>query len=195
MRRALGACALVLVAVVALAAPASAHAQLVDTVPSAGAVLDKAPSVAKVRFNEGVQVKADGLQLHDASGDRVDAGAVRRTDGGRQLELPLGSLRDGGYVLTWRVVSADGHPISGGVTWRIGQSSQVGDEEMSDDIRWIRSYVMGEESGALGTVCIYQASSPEKIREHAERAGLPVDEIVEVADTVIVREDPATAAA
>jgi hypothetical protein len=70
------------------------------------------------------------------------------------------------------------------------RSSKVGDEEMSDDIRWIRSYVMAESEGGLGTVCIYQASSPEKIREHADRAGLPVTEIVEVADTVIVRPDP-----
>ena len=70
------------------------------------------------------------------------------------------------------------------------RSKQVGDEEMADDIRWIRSYVMPESDGGLGTVCIYQATSPEKIREHAERAGLPVDEIVEVADTVVVRPDP-----
>ena len=74
------------------------------------------------------------------------------------------------------------------------RSSQVGDEEMSDDIRWIRSYVLAESEG-LGTVCIYQASSPEKIREHASRADLPYDEIVEVADTVIVRPDPAPATA
>ena len=73
------------------------------------------------------------------------------------------------------------------------RSRQVGDEEMSDDIRWIRSYVLPESDGGLGTVCIYQASSPEKIREHASRADLPVDEIVEVADTVIVRPDPAPA--
>ena len=70
------------------------------------------------------------------------------------------------------------------------RSSKVGDEEMSDDIRWIRSYVMAEEDGRLGTVCVYQASSPEAIREHASRAFLPVDEIVQVADTVVVRPDP-----
>src|SRR4051794_32652013 len=75
------------------------------------------------------------------------------------------------------------------------RSSQVGDEEMSDDIRWIRSYVVHEEDGSLGTVCIYEASSPEKVREHAERAGLPVDEIVQIADTVIVRPDPVAATA
>jgi hypothetical protein len=75
------------------------------------------------------------------------------------------------------------------------RSRRVGDEEMSDDIRWIRSYVMPESDGGLGTVCIYQASSPEKIREHADRAGLPVTEIVPVADTVLVRPDPEPAAA
>ena len=74
------------------------------------------------------------------------------------------------------------------------RSAEVGDE-MSDDIRWIRSYVLAEESGQLGTVCIYQGSSEAAVREHAERAGLPCDEIIKVADTVIVRPDPAPAAA
>ena len=64
-------------------------------------------------------------------------------------------------------------------------------EQMPDDVRWIRSYVLEETDGSLGTVCIYQASGPEAIRTHADRAGLPVDEIVGVADTVIVRADPA----
>lgn len=75
------------------------------------------------------------------------------------------------------------------------RSSQVGDEQMSDDIRWIRSYALAEEDGTVGTVCIYQASSPEAIRQHAERADLPVDEIVPVADTVVVRPDPEPAQA
>jgi Nickel responsive protein SCO4226-like len=74
-------------------------------------------------------------------------------------------------------------------------SARVGDEEMSSDIRWIRSYVVVEADGSLGTICIYEASSADKIREHAERAGLPATEILEVADTVIVREDPVVAAA
>jgi hypothetical protein len=76
------------------------------------------------------------------------------------------------------------------------RSMQVGNEEMPDDIRWIRSYVLAEPSeGGVGTVCIYQASSPEKIREHAERADLPISEIVKVADTVVVRPDPEPVAA
>jgi hypothetical protein len=75
------------------------------------------------------------------------------------------------------------------------RSTRVGDEEMADDIRWIRSYVLEEDGGTVGTVCVYQASSPEAIRDHASRADLPVDEIVRVADTVLVRPDPAAASA
>jgi Protein of unknown function (DUF4242) len=74
------------------------------------------------------------------------------------------------------------------------RSTKVGDEDMPDDIRWIRSYVLDEGGGALGTVCIYQASSPEAIRRHAASADLPVDEIIRVADTVLVRPDPEPAA-
>jgi len=66
------------------------------------------------------------------------------------------------------------------------ERSTVEGERMSDDVRWIRSYVTAETDGRVGTVCIYQASSPEAIRRHASAADLPVDEIVKVADTVLV---------
>jgi len=68
-------------------------------------------------------------------------------------------------------------------------------ERMPNDIAWIRSYVLEELDGTVGTVCIYQASSPEAIRRHADAADLPVDEIVKVAETVIVRPDPVAVAA
>ena len=73
------------------------------------------------------------------------------------------------------------------------QRSTEEGERMSDDIRWIRSYVLEEGGGSVGTVCIYEATSPEAIREHASAAELPVDEIIPIADTVIVRPDPAVA--
>lgn len=75
------------------------------------------------------------------------------------------------------------------------RSRRVGDEEMDGQVRWIRTYALAEDDGALGTVCIYQATGPEAIREHATRSLLPCDEIVRVADTLVVREDPAAAAA
>jgi hypothetical protein len=87
--------------------------------------------------------------------------------------------------------------------WRTGadletaaaRSTKVGDEEMSGEVRWIRSYVLDEGDGALGTFCVYEATSPEAIRTHASRADLPVDEIIPIADTVVVRADPSPAAA
>ncbi len=69
------------------------------------------------------------------------------------------------------------------------RSTEVG-EQMPDDIRWIRSYVLAEPDGRLGTVCIYQASSEDAIRDHAAKAGLAAHDIVPVGDTVVVRPDP-----
>lgn len=71
-----------------------------------------------------------------------------------------------------------------------GVSLRIGNDEMSDRIRWIRSYVVSEEDGTLGTVCIYQATDAEAIREHARRVGMPADEITPVANTVVIRDDP-----
>jgi hypothetical protein len=75
------------------------------------------------------------------------------------------------------------------------RSKSVAADEFPQDIRWIRSYVIAEEDGTLGTVCIYQASSPEAIRNHAQRVGMPADDIQAVADTVIIRPDPVNEAA
>ena len=69
------------------------------------------------------------------------------------------------------------------------RSAEEGDKEGSG-VRWIRSYVVSEDDGQLGTVCIYEAESAEALRAHADAADLPADEIVPVADTVIVRPDP-----
>jgi thiamine biosynthesis protein ThiC len=70
------------------------------------------------------------------------------------------------------------------------EATRVADEEMPDQVKWIRSYVIEEEDGTLGTVCIYQAEDEDMIMEHAQRADLPADEILRVLNTVIVRDDP-----
>jgi Protein of unknown function (DUF4242) len=69
------------------------------------------------------------------------------------------------------------------------RSAAEGDKDGSG-VRWIRSYVVAEDDGTLGTVCIYEGESPETIRAHAARTGMPADEITPVADTVVVRPDP-----
>jgi hypothetical protein len=90
---------------------------------------------------------------------------------------------------TYVILRRDGWPEPADLQAAAARSTAEGDK-VPDDIRWIRSYVMAEPAGGLGTVCIYQASSEEAIRRHADAADLPVTEIVKVADTVIVRPDP-----
>ena len=75
------------------------------------------------------------------------------------------------------------------------KSARIGNEEMPDRVRWIRSYVVHEADGRIGTVCIYQARDPDSIREHARRVGMPAAEILPIADTVVVRADPEKVAA
>jgi hypothetical protein len=95
---------------------------------------------------------------------------------------------------TYAILRRNGWKTPGDLEAAAARSTDEGDR-MSDDIRWIRSYVLDEADGSVGTVCIYEASSPEAIRRHAAGADLPVDEIIAVADTVIVRPDPQPATA
>ena len=75
------------------------------------------------------------------------------------------------------------------------QSTTIINEDETEQVRWIRSYVLDEGGGTVGTVAIYEATGPEAIRRHARRAGLPMGEIVRVSTTLMVRPDPAPAAA
>jgi sporulation protein YlmC with PRC-barrel domain len=75
------------------------------------------------------------------------------------------------------------------------RSKQVADDDFPSDIRWIRSYVIAEEDGSLGSICIYQATDREAVQKHAHRVGMPADEILDVADMVVIRPDPERAAA
>jgi Protein of unknown function (DUF4242) len=70
------------------------------------------------------------------------------------------------------------------------RSKQVADDEFATEVRWVRSYLIAEQDGTLGSVCIYQAVSPDAIRKHAQRVAMPADEIWDVADTVVIRPDP-----
>jgi Protein of unknown function (DUF4242) len=93
------------------------------------------------------------------------------------------------YVILRRNGWADGPALEAAA-----ERSTVEGDKPGSGVRWIRSYVVGEESGELGTVCVYEGESPEAIRAHAEASGMPADEIIPVADTVVVRPDPAPVA-
>lgn len=118
----------VLVALVLIgsdARPASAHAQLSSTDPVSGSVLEQPPSEVVLTFTEAVTVEADGVRVLDGDGERRDAASA--TSAGTVVKVPIeGALERGGYVVAWRVVSADGHPINGAFQFSVGVRTQVG---------------------------------------------------------------------
>ena len=69
------------------------------------------------------------------------------------------------------------------------KSAKVG-ETMPDRVRWIRTYVVEEPDGRLGTVCIYEARDEQSIRDHADQVGMPGDAILPIVNTIVVRPDP-----
>jgi hypothetical protein len=94
---------------------------------------------------------------------------------------------------TYVITRANGWGSNEELQAAAGVSARIGNEEMPDRVRWIRSYVTRHEGGRIGTVCIYQATDAEAVREHARRVGMPADGITEIADTVVIRPDPAIA--
>ena len=120
------------------AAPASAHAVLTTTTPADGARVATAPAEVSLAFNEAVSLGAGYARVLDGAGERVDTGAAEVRDG--VLTVPLRpALPDAGYVVTWRVVSADSHPISGAFSFVVGDgepvsASSVGSGDAADPL-------------------------------------------------------------
>jgi len=94
---------------------------------------------------------------------------------------------------TYVILRRDGWADTAELERAAGVSSRVGLEEMPDRVKWIRSYVTKEEGERVGTVCVYQGVDEAAVLEHARRAGLPADTIIEIADTVVINEDPKAA--
>ncbi|MFF3450913.1 copper resistance CopC/CopD family protein [Streptomyces sp. NPDC002667] len=112
-------------ALLAGAAPASAHAALTGSNPTQGSVVDTAPAQVSLTFSEQVSLNGESLQVLDPKGDRVDAGGASDLGGDTYgLKLRPG-LPDGTYTVTYQVVSADSHPVSGAFTFSVGAPSQT----------------------------------------------------------------------
>ena len=124
---ALGALVVALVAV--FAAPASAHASLLSTDPSSGGVYDKPPTAITLRFTEGVEVALGGVRVYTGDRERVVTGKPEHPNGQQSVvTTSLPKLDDGTYVVTWRVTSADSHPIDGAFTFQVGSKATLSDK-------------------------------------------------------------------
>ena len=133
--RALGALAILLVAVaVALigpwASPAAAHATLLETTPTNDALVERAPTEVRLRFDEGVDTFDGSIRVFDSGGDRVDRGRVRELEGGALLVAAVDARRQGTYTVAWRVVGSDGHDRSGSYVFHLG--TRTGAVEIDD---------------------------------------------------------------
>ena len=112
--------------VLGTSAAASAHAELESSSPADGAVLAAAPEVVTITYSEGVTAQPGSVRVVDSRGVRVDTGATTAT--GSVVRAPLRSgLSDGSYLVAWRVVSADSHPVRGAFTFSVGRNSRLDD--------------------------------------------------------------------
>ena len=122
--RALGAVVIVVLAVLLPAGVASAHAILESSNPPDGSVVPVAPTSVTLTFSEDVQVQPDGVRVIDGSGARLDQGKAKAA--GSQVEVPVKALARGSYLVSWRVISADSHPVRGAFTFSVGSKTTLG---------------------------------------------------------------------
>jgi copper transport protein len=109
------------------ASPAFAHAVLQETTPTAGQVLDQAPKEVTLGFSEPVEVALGAIRVFDSNGKRLDIGDVSHPGGDQsRVRAELPDLEDDSYVVTWRVISADAHPVRGAFTFQLGQGAPAG---------------------------------------------------------------------
>jgi len=107
------------------AGPASAHALLLRTDPAPQTTVKIPPRRVRLEFSEPVEVTFGAVRVFDVDGHRVDSGRLSRTAGGREVDVATPHLKDGTYSVTWRVISADGHPVHGGFSFYVGAPSAV----------------------------------------------------------------------
>jgi copper transport protein len=124
--RVLAFAALVVTIVVVMAGPASAHATLLTTQPQSGGIYEKPPPAVSLRFNEPVEVSLGGIRVFTGNQQRVVTGAPKHPGGnGNEVSVSLPDLRNGTYVVTWRVISADSHPVEGAYTFQVGPKATL----------------------------------------------------------------------
>lgn len=109
----------------AAAPAASAHAILLRTEPSPQTTVKQSPTAVKLHFSEAVEATFGAIRVFDVDGHRVDSGKLNRTDADREVDVPVPKLKDGSYTVTWRVISADSHPVHGGFSFYVGAPSTI----------------------------------------------------------------------
>ncbi|WP_217128773.1 copper resistance protein CopC [Streptomyces sp. AC558_RSS880] len=142
-------------ALLAGAAPASAHAALTGSDPGQGAVVDTAPAQVSLTFSEQIAVSDDAVRVLGPKGERVDKGDPANPSGTTYTVRLLGGLPDGTYTVAYQVVSADSHPVAGAFTFSIGAPSETSvsvSAQASDDGLIGRLYGIGRYVSYAGFI-------------------------------------------
>ncbi len=136
----------------ALCAPALAHARLVETYPADGDILADPPEQVQLRFNEPVEAEFEPIRVYDQGGERLEEGTARVSpDDQRLLLMDLGELSEGSHTVEWRVTSADGHPVDGEYEFAVDASAA--DSGAGTPIAPVERSAEQEEAGSTwGTV-------------------------------------------
>jgi copper transport protein len=120
MRR-IGVVVAVAAASLALPGAAWAHAALLQTTPVASRVVNTAPTHVTLRYSEPVEPRFAIVSVTNAAGDKEAAGPPERSpENPDTLVVPLKKLAEGWYLVYWRVISVDGHPVRGAFTFAVG---------------------------------------------------------------------------
>lgn len=168
------AAALLLPAVLpALAPPAAAHAWLVEAVPADRSALPEPPAVVQLTFNEPVTLPTGGLRVFDREAQRVDTGLVDDLPPEVIAVALPADLPDGGYVVSYRVISADSHPVGGVLTFTVGDAAPVDDRvvaELFGGAGWSLTGVLGPLLRGAGTLAVLVAAGSAAVAALAARA-------------------------
>jgi copper transport protein len=144
MRRLLVFVALVAAVIGLTAAPAFAHATLEGTDPGAGATVKQSPTQIKLSYSEPVEASLGAVRVYNSRADKVDVGEAHHPNGKASVvAVDTPKLDDGLYVVTWRVISADSHPIQGAYTFTVGSSNTTSKQAQS-----LASRLLTDEGGS-----------------------------------------------
>jgi copper transport protein len=139
-------------ALVLMASPAFAHATLESSDPGPSAVLATAPQRVTLRYDQSVGVSLGGVRVFDAAGQRLSTGTPHHpggTDSVVQVDLP--HLARGSYVVTWRVISADSHPVQGAFTFQIGALASTPKQQLAN----LSGQLLSNQSGSTAVGVVY----------------------------------------
>jgi copper transport protein len=152
-RPALAAIALIVVGLtLSTAAPASAHADLLETTPASEELLDDGPDTVDLRYTEPVQASSGGVRVFGPDGERVDRGSIDQREGGELLRVPVEAGDEGTYTVSWRVTSEDGHTISGAFVFHVGRVTGAVDIDDSTPISVVAGGYVGRWLAFAGTL-------------------------------------------